>query len=334
MLIPSPPSLLPRIREDLSRRREALRGAGKRIRGSRRSYRVDARKSLPPRSKNTSPGSSLPQPRKLFRGSVNSFRAPRVLSLAQDISSRRRELNSRRREFLRSHRNSLRSAPKELPNPSSLFLGTVYQYGKLHPSLGNIVKEFIDTGIRPRRRETLPSAASSFTDFLHLLGGLRAYSRRWDRPFRALEEAPSRSVFRRGDACSLPDARRSLPAYPNSFSSLRARTQERRDGSEAKGSRSQGLVLPPMPSVFLRWHGHFGRRAANELADTRRFWGGLCSGSGEGELTRGTGCSVRGCVKRFTRPRFCAEGYVVRGTCTGNLIQVDKSAPRTPSRAS
>ena len=192
----------------------------------------------------------------------------------------------RHREFLRSHRNSLRSAPTEFPEPSSLLLVTLYQYGELHHSSGNIGKRFIDIGnsvaaaggasstlgIRSRRREALPSAASSFTVFLYRLVALRACSRRWDRPFRLSEEAPSRSLFRRGDACLLPDSRRSFPASPNSFSSLRARTQEHRDGNEATGRGSQGSLLPPMPSVFLRWHGHFGRRAANELGDTRSFY--------------------------------------------------------------
>ena len=279
MLTPSPPSSLPRIREDLSRRREALRGAGKRIRGSRRSYRVDARKSLPPRGKNSDPGSSLPDPRKLFRWSVNSFRAPRVLSRAQDISSRRCELNSRRREFLRSHRNPLRSAPKELPNPSSLFLGTVYQYGKLHPSLGNVVKELIDTG----NSVAAPGSASQRREFLH---GLSALPRRPPSLFAAQQSA-SQTIRISSNPLRVPTQRcvfvRRLPQVAPSPSEFPQRppcscterpNKEWGEGKRVAGIRvpSHAIRVPPSPRSLRS-------TAPNELGNTRSFHGGLRSGS-------------------------------------------------------
>ena len=219
--------------------------------------------------------SSLRDPRKLFRWTVNSFRAPRVLSRAQDISSRRYELNSRRREFLRNHRNSLRSAPKELPKPSSLLLVTVYQFGKLHPPMGNIGKRFIDTG----NSVAAPGSASQRREFVH---GLSAPPR---RP-RSLFAAPGSAFQTIGagfEPLCVPTRRwvfaprvpKPLPAHPNSFSALRARTQERRARNETKGSRSQRSVFLPTPSLSLRRHGHFAKGAASSLGDTRSFYGDL-----------------------------------------------------------
>ena len=294
MFAPCPPSSLPRMCEDLSRLTcEATSRHPEKL-----SCRCEVVPSFaeqkhlrwefaPRRSK------ALPVAREFVSNAANSFPT-------QDISSRLREFAPRRREFLRSHRNSLRSAPRKLPKPSRLLLRTVYQDGELHPSLGNIGKTSSRLGVRSRRREALPCAASSFTDFLHYLVAFRACSRRWDWLFRPSEQAPSRSVFRRSDACSRPDSRRSLPAYPNSFSALGARTHEHRVGTRRReAAPSDPYSLPCHPCPFVATVTLVGGsrtawvtpRASTAISDAP---------SGEGELTRGTGCSFRGWARLFT----------------------------------
>ena len=247
MLTPSPPSSLPRIREELSRR-------SKRIRGSRRSRRVDGRLFLPPRCKNSSAGSSLRAPRKRFRSPVNSFRAPRIPSRALDTRSGSCELISRHREFRRSHRNSLRSAPKELPTSSSSLPVTGYQEGKLHPSLGNLRKSFIDTG----NSVAAPGSASQRREFAR---GVPEPLSRPPSPFAAPQSASktirmgSEPFCVRTQRCvfvhSLPKVAPSLSEFPqrSPCSDRSTPKKERGEGKPLPGIRvpSHAIRVPSLP---------------------------------------------------------------------------------------